>query len=479
MGEDLLPLCVDLDNTFLKTDTLIEAVVKALIQKPLRIFTLLRTLLMGKAAFKAEVSKMISSLGTSLPTNQELLGLLQVEHARGRPLYLVTGAHQSIANSIREEYPIFKEAHGSSDTLNLTEENKANFLVTKLGPSGFDYIGDSKADISVWQQARSGWIVSHRHRFIAAIQKRFPEKNLQVIQSEKNTLSKVFKLMRVSQWSKNLLVFVPLVLAQQWNDSDKIIEALGAFFGFSALASFIYILNDLSDLQNDRLHPAKKLRPLAAGDVTLSMGIMLMGFLLLLALAIGASLPMGFAIFALGYLALNCLYSFKLKKVLVLDAFVLASFYSLRLLAGSGAVEVEISHWLIIFSTFFFLSLGFLKRYSDLLFVAEKAGQTKLDGRGYHFDDRQLLMTAGIVSGFVSILVFALYIYGSESVHYYHRPKFLWGVLFCMLYWITKIWFKGARGLVQDDPVKYALRDKESLILGASTMIFLILAAWA
>jgi 4-hydroxybenzoate polyprenyltransferase len=257
-----------------------------------------------------------------------------------------------------------------------------------------------------------------------------------------------------------------------------LIQATKSFFAFSALASFVYILNDLLDVSNDRKHPTKSMRPFASGAVSLEIGVFLSFILLSIYVFLVLWLPFKFTLLTVIYLALNFLYSFKLKKFFVLDAFVLASFYSLRLLGGSAAIDVKASHWLIIFSTFFFLSLGFLKRYTDLLFVSQKAGQHQLEGRNYQIQDTQLLMITGVASGFVSILVFAQYIYGPESLHYYPQSEFLWGVLFCMLYWVTKIWFKASRGLVYDDPVKYALKDRESIILGITTLAFIIMAAW-
>lgn len=471
------PLCVDLDDTFLKTDSLVELLIAVLKENPIRIFAIIVHLFQGKASFKNFLLNYQYFDIDSLPVQEKLLIVMQNEVKNGRSMILVTGAHQSIADRIREKYPLFSEAYGTSDTENLTGENKANFLIRRFGKEGFDYAGNAPSDLKVWQFAHEGWIVSHNSRFIAKVLKKFPNKRLQIIKIQKNSKQQIINLIRPSQWAKNLLIFVPLLLAQDWN-KKILIQATKCFFAFSTLSSFVYILNDLLDVSNDRKHPTKSMRPFASGAVSLEMGLFLSLVFFFLYVFLALWLPPSFSVISVVYLVLNLLYSLKLKKILVLDAFVLASFYSLRLLGGSAAIDVKTSHWLIIFSTFFFLSLGFLKRYTDLLFVSQKSGQFQLDGRNYQLEDTQLLVTAGVASGFVSILVFAQYIYGPESLHYYPQSQFLWGVLFCMMYWITKIWFKASRGLVHDDPVKYALKDRESIILGITTLIFIIMAAW-
>jgi len=472
------PLCVDLDDTFLKTDSLKEILISALSKNPLRIFALALSLFKGRAFFKKFALNYSSPDIASLPIHEEVLTLVKSESKNGRKIILITGAHQKIADRVQEKYPLFCEAHGTSGSINLTGFQKATFLVERFGKEGFDYIGNSFDDIHVWRQAHGGWIVSHSTRFAASVLKNFPNKPLQVIRTEKNSFKQMIELIRPAQWTKNLLIFIPLLLVQKWTNKEILIQGMGAFLGFSIIASFVYILNDLLDITHDRKHPIKSLRPLASGAVSLDMGIFLTIALLSIFVLITAWLPFDFTAFVAAYVVLNFLYTFKIKKIFVLDAFVLTGFYSLRLLAGSAAMNIETSHWLIIFSTFFFLSLGFLKRYSDLLLVFEKNGQSQLEGRDYRLEDQQLLMISGVASGFVSILVFAQYIYGQQSIQYYPQPRFLWGVLLCMLYWITKIWFRASRGLVKDDPVRYALKDQESIILGITTLAFIIMAAW-
>ncbi len=470
------PLCVDLDNTLIKTDSLYEMLLALIKTNPRALGQVPLAMLRGKAYLKKFVLSQCPLAVETMPVNIAVVEYAKQASNTGRTVVLVTGANQLLAERVQRHFPFFHEAHGSSEQINLTGSRKAMFLIQRFGKNNFDYMGDSDVDFKVWAEAKGGVVVSHKPNFISKVKSTFSDKPMEVIPIHKNSFRSLVKMVRPGQWAKNSLVFVPLVLSHQWNSPDLLGINILAFVAFSALASFVYVLNDLLDLENDRRHPTKKHRPVASGDVSIEAGVLTALILGTLALGVTLFLPADYAYWAAAYIVLNLAYNLHFKKVFVLDAFVLASFYSLRILAGSAAISVEVSHWLIIFSTFFFLSLGFLKRYSDLLFVAEKTTETKLSGRSYSQADQNLLMTAGVVSGFVSILVFALYIYGAESLHFYSQPKFLWGVLFCMLYWITKIWFNGSHGRVQDDPVKFALRDRESLFLGLLTLIFLALA---
>lgn len=472
----MTPLCVDLDNTAIKTDSLKEQVLEFIKSKPHLVFRLFAAFLKGKPRLKKYIVDQIEFSVDHLPLNTEVMTYVEKAARDGRRVVLVTGANQKIADKFKEHYPVFSEAYGSDEQINLIGNNKAAFLIEKFGEGQFDYMGDSSVDFKVWTVANGGTVVSHRPSFVEKVKKTFSHKAMDTIFIEKNSLAQILKLIRIGQWAKNGLLLVPLALAHHLNSFSLVMKSLLAFLAFSFLASTVYTLNDLLDLANDRQHPSKMKRPLAAGTVSIEVGLGTAILLSLLFLLCAVNLPMAFTWCCLAYGILNVLYSFRFKKVIVLDAFILASFYSLRISAGSAAIGVEESHWLIIFSTFFFLSLGFLKRYSDLLFISEATSKSALPGRSYVQGDRSLLMTAGMVSGFVSILVFALYIYGGDSLKYYSKPRLLWGALFCMLYWVTKMWFNGAHGLVQDDPVKFALRDKESLLLGGLTLIFLTLA---
>lgn len=285
--------------------------------------------------------------------------------------------------------------------------------------------------------------------------------------------------MRMHQWPKNLLVFVPLILAHQWANETKLLSGLLAFAAMSLASSSTYVVNDLLDLQVDRLHPRKKLRPLAAGSLSKRGSIICAGLCLALSIIICLfSLPQTFLGFVFGYVALSVAYTVAFKKLIVADVMVLSSLYGLRLLAGGAATEIMVSPWLLAFSAFLFLSLAFLKRFSEFR-IRGSNGAKQLPGRGYQANDLVLVQISGLSSALMSVVVFFIYIAGSEVVRdYYSQPLFLWLIGPILIYWLTRIWFLAERGAVKDDPVDFALRDWTSWILGVTAML-LVLAASA
>jgi 4-hydroxybenzoate polyprenyltransferase len=283
--------------------------------------------------------------------------------------------------------------------------------------------------------------------------------------------------MRVYQWLKNLLIFLPLLLAHEINNSDKWLNALIAFFSFSLSASFVYIINDLLDLESDRHHPRKCNRPIASGNLSpfsalIFAKIFFIGSFLLAILF----LPFNFIISLIIYFVLTSLYSFYLKRIYLLDIITLASLYTTRLIAGAYAVEVSLSYWLLAFSMFIFLSIAIVKRYTELIVMLEE-NKTYAKGRGYSIVDMSLLRNIGTTTGILSVLIFILYVNSQEIIVLYNNPVFLWPVAICILLWILRIWFIAQRGLMHDDPIVFISKDKVSYLIALIILILVIAAS--
>lgn len=263
------------------------------------------------------------------------------------------------------------------------------------------------------------------------------------------------------QWVKNLLIFVPLLAAHRWSDQELCFKSILAFFSFSFVASSVYIINDLVDLKADQLHPRKKNRPFASGAVSVKVGLLLIPLILGIGVSLGYLTGFSFLKVLGFYFFLTCLYSFRVKKILLWDVIFLAGLYTLRIFAGASATQIEISKWLLVFSLFIFLSLAFVKRVSELKANKQKSGDF-LPGRGYQALDEEALGSLGSASGYLSVLVFAFYINSPEVVRFYTEPDWLWFICPFILYWISRVWIIARRGQLHDDPIVFAIKDKVS-----------------
>lgn len=283
------------------------------------------------------------------------------------------------------------------------------------------------------------------------------------------------KPLRPQQWLKNLLVFVPLLAAHRFDDIGLIGKLLLAFCSFCCLASSGYILNDLLDLPADQHHPTKRLRPFAAGDVPRSYGLVMIPALAVAGCLIAMTISWPFVEVALAYFALSLAYSLRLKRVAVLDVIVLAGLYSVRIMAGAAAVSILPSHWLLAFSTFFFFSLALVKRYSELV-IMRKIDGDHAKARSYELDDGELLAAMGVASGFISVLVLALYINTDKAQALYGRYQLIWFLCPLLFYWIGRVWLIAHRGKMPDDPLLFALHDRANLVVILLMFILVVLA---
>jgi 4-hydroxybenzoate polyprenyltransferase len=281
--------------------------------------------------------------------------------------------------------------------------------------------------------------------------------------------------MRPHQWVKNVLLLLPLALAHQASNPAKLAAGLIATAAFCLCASAVYLMNDLMDLESDRRHPTKRQRPLAAGRVGVPWAVGTCVVLVIGSFAAAIRLPVRFQVILAAYFVLTTLYSLWLKRKVLVDVIVLSSLYTLRIIAGAAAVRVPLTMWLLAFSMFLFLSLAFVKRYSELVGVAEAGGE-EAAGRGYHVDDLRIIETVGPASGYLSVLVFCTYLDSDLVRTLYPHPEVLWLAAPLLLYWITRIWFLARRQTIHEDPIMFALRDKVSWLTGFLVVLVVLLA---
>jgi len=460
----MIPLCVDLDGSLIRSDMLHESSIIFAKNKPWHVVAIPGWLLRGKAHLKQKIAAVADVDVQLLPYNDELLDWLKTERASGRKLILCTASDAKYAQAVAAHLELFDDVMASDGSTNLSAGNKAAALVARFGDKGFDYVGNSSADLAVWAQANRAIVVGDKHLSDKAAHVSIVERT--IIPARAARAKIWMRALRVHQWLKNLLVFLPLLGAHRWLDSEAITNSALAFLSFSLCASAVYLLNDLLDLESDRRHPRKKSRPFAAGTLSIPSGIAVSAALFFGALCIAALLGQSFLFWLLAYAALTTTYSFLLKQFPLVDCLSLAALYTLRIIAGGSAIDQPLSFWLLAFSLFLFLSLAFIKRYAELL-SGIKAGKNSAHGRGYIADDLQLLQSIGLASGFSATLVMALYLNSAEVAHLYHHPQILWLTMPVLLFWTSWMWLKASRDQMHDDPVVFAIEDRASLIAGA------------
>jgi 4-hydroxybenzoate polyprenyltransferase/phosphoserine phosphatase len=475
----LRPLVVDLDGTLLRTDLLAETANAFVARRPFSIWRAAHWLAAGgKSKLKTELANATSIDPALLPYNDEVLAWLRHEKSTGRTIVLATASHKSLADGVARHLGIFDDVLATDVTHNLKGPNKRKALVERFGERGFDYVGDDAADLPVWAAAFEAWLVNpsarleSRARQVASVGG--------VIRSAIQPSHRVLaRTLRVHQWLKNLLVFVPLVTAHRVGALADLQAAVIAFVCFSICASSVYVLNDLLDIADDRRHPRKRTRPFASGELSVLAGWALFPALLLLAFGLAsASLPPAFLVVLGGYYALTLAYSFFIKRLLALDVVTLALLYTTRVIAGAVAIAVPLSFWLLAFAMFVFTSLAFIKRYTELTNAGQSGGGEpgRGRGRGYRADDADMLAALGASAGYLAVMVLALYIQDPKTMLLYLHPEFIWPACPLLLYWISRVWIIARRGQMHDDPVVFAVKDKASLV---TALLFVVIFALA
>jgi 4-hydroxybenzoate polyprenyltransferase len=465
------PLCVDLDGTLVRTDTLLECVLRVVKATPLAAFRLPLWLLRGRAHLKREVAARAAIDVTALPFHAELVEYLRAERARGRRLVLVTAADERIAHGVAEHLALFDEVLASDGTVNLKGAHKQALLRDRFGARGYDYAGNAGSDLAVWNEAHSAVMVNAGSR----VRRRCTAEVTRAFDRERVGVRTLVKALRLQHWVKNLLIFVPLAMSHQIQNAPLLAKALLAFLAFGLCASGIYLVNDLFDLEADRRHPSKRSRPLASGALGLAQGLALAPLCLLAGFAVAILLPPAFFLTLALYLLLTLSYSLRLKQIAVLDVVVLAGLYTIRIIAGSAATGVVPSPWLLAFSLFFFFSLAMVKRFSELDGLRQRNGDKVT--RGYYASDREQIASFGSASGYMAVLVLALYINSDAVVILYRQPIVLWLICPLLLYWISRVWLLAHRGEMHDDPVVFAIRDRVSYVVGACVALVLFVAS--
>lgn len=466
------PLAVDLDGSLVRTDTLWETLFTLLRDQPLALIAALASLRHGRAAFKAHLVSRAPLDVADLPLNSPLIDWLRQEGATGRLLVLATATDQRVAQAVADRVGLFAQVLASDGHNNLKGPAKAAALVERFGQGGFDYVGDARADLPVWAAARYAIVAGGAGLVRAASQVARVER----VFAPPPRAPALWRALRLHQWAKNLLLFLPLLAAHQVSNGAQLLAAGLAFLAFGLTASAVYLLNDLLDLSADRRHPSKCRRPFAAGTLPLAWGLLLAPLLLLGAAVICLLwLPAAFGAILVGYFLLTSAYSWDFKRRPILDVMTLAMLYTLRVIAGGAAVALWPSFWLLALSLFLFFSLALIKRYAELDSLKGR-GELTSGGRGWHVDDLPLIGGLGAAAGLGAVLVLALYIDSEPARRLYQLPEALWLITPLLLYWVSYLWFKTHRGEMHEDPVVFALRDRASLGIGAMAVTVLLVA---
>ena len=465
------PLCIDLDGTLVRSDLLVETLFALLKQNILTVFLLPLWLVKGKAYFKQQIADRVDIDPVILPYHESFLEYLKDQHARGRRLILVTASNVKYAEAVALYLGIFDDIMASDRHTNLSGKRKLARLTKQFGVREFDYAANGRIDLPVWSGAGAAVLVNPERGVREAVG------HLTIVDStfddRGSSLALYIKAMRLHQWIKNLLIFVPLILAHRTNELSLLLQATLAFFAFGFCASSAYLLNDLLDLPSDRQHQTKRHRPFAAGSISIVHGAALIPMLVLASFTLALLLPTTFVGMLCVYYVTTLAYSFFLKRAALLDVLVLAGLYTLRIIAGAAAVAVSLSFWLLAFSMFLFLSLALIKRYTELFQLSEQGIRTKAAGRGYNAVDLETLMHFGTSSAYMAVLVLALYINSEEVDTLYARSELIWLLCPILLYIVSRIWLIARRGELHEDPIVFALQDRRSqmlVLLGAALL---------
>ena len=480
-------LCVDLDGTLIKSDAFADSALTLLRHQPFAFLRFPAWLAQGKAFLKQNIANTIHLDAAQLPYNRELLQYLEQQQAAGRTIYLATAADAAIAHRIAAHLGLFNGVLASDGTTNLSGNKKLAAFRQHFGDN-FSYIGNARIDLPLLQASRQPMVANPTFRLRAAL-RRTRITPVRIFAEQASPLKAWVRALRIHQWAKNLLIFLPLLLAHA-RAPGLIVGAAIAFLSFSLCASATYIVNDLLDLEADRQHPRKRRRPFAAGDLSVLSGIAVVLLFLAASAALAVSVPhvishisparaldrpfrflAWLAIYAVSTLA----YSLYLKRVAIVDVIVLSGLYTVRILAGSGATGIPVSTWLAGFSIFFFLSLAFVKRFAELESLSNRGG-TIASGRSYHTSDLEQLRAFGSASGYVSVAVLTLYISNLDAAQLYRHTHRLWLLVPVLLLWISRLWLQASRGDLNEDPVVYAITDRRSLLLGL-VVVAIVLSA--
>jgi 4-hydroxybenzoate polyprenyltransferase len=480
-------LCVDLDGTLVKSDTLYDSALALARHHPSKLLKIPGWLTHGKAALKRNIAGAVQLDVAHLPYNRELLQYLEQEHATGRPIYLATAADADTAHRVAAHLGLFTGVLASDGSTNLAGNNKLAAFRKQFGDN-FSYIGNALPDLPLLQSCQQPMVANPT----AGLRSALRAAHVTPVRSFDERVSALRawpKAIRLHQWAKNILIFLPMLLAHAWTPG-LLAGACIAFLSFGLCASATYIVNDLLDLEVDRQHPRKRRRPFASGDLSVLSGVIVIVLFLAASITLALLLPNVirtispalrldrphyFLVWLGIYTVTTLAYSLRLKRAVLVDVIVLSGLYTIRIIAGSAATGIGVSTWLASFSIFFFLSLAFVKRFAELENLRERGGATA-KGRGYNVADIEQLRTFGSSSGYASVVVLTLYISNLSTAQLYHHTNRLWLLIPVLLLWISRLWLEASRGQLDEDPVVYAITDRRSLFMGV-LVVAIVLSA--
>ena len=467
-----LPIVVDLDQTLLATDTLVETLLKAVRIAPINLLRLALALGSGRARFKQKAAHLAPLAIDLLPYRAPLLDYLRAAKARGQRIVLATAADETIARQVATHLGLFDAVLASDGQHNLKGRAKLTAIKERVGDA-FIYAGDSSADLPIWREARAAILVGASSRIAAAVRrevtvaKEFPV--------ERPRLADWLRALRVHQWLKNLLILVPLLTSFSFTDAGRIVNACEAFVAFSLVASATYIVNDLWDLESDRAHPRKRTRVFAIGRIPIAEGLLAAVGLLVAGEVLGFMVSMRFSAMLIGYLVITSAYSLMLKTYVLIDVLLLALLYTYRILVGAVTISVTLSSWLLAFSVFLFLSLALVKRCAELQSLA-LSGRTATSGRDYRVSDLAVLWPLGVGAALAAVVMFGLFITVPDTQARYATPSLLWLVAVGLIYWLGRLWIKTSRDEMHDDPIIFTLKDRGSQVVIAIIVTVTLMA---
>jgi 4-hydroxybenzoate polyprenyltransferase/phosphoserine phosphatase len=468
-----VPLVVDLDGTLLRSDLLIESFFEGLLTAPVAALKGALTLRKGKAMLKCALAHSVEIDPALLPYDASVLTKIKAARAGGSEIYLASASHEKFVRSVATYLGLFDGLFATNESCNLCGPEKARVLEERFGRGGFDYIGNDEADLAIWQVADKKLAVRPSGRVVRALLAIDPQASILV--DARPDWREWIKLLRVHQYVKNVLLLVPLLTSHQFDARSLLAIAIG-IVAFSLCASAVYVLNDLFDLAADRKHPTKSKRPLASGMIPIRDGVLAVPVLLLASATLAfLFLPTAFfAVLAL-YIVATTAYSLSLKRTMLVDVIMLAALYTVRVIAGAAAIGVEVSEWLLAFAMFFFTSLALIKRYVELASSLD-ANRPDPPKRNYRASDLSVVAALAAAAGFNAITVLALYISSNAVNKLYAHPKYLWLICPLLMYWIARALMMAHRRYMADDPVIFAMKDRNSLLAAAIIVVLGLLA---
>jgi len=430
-----IPLVVDLDGTLTATDTLHESLIKLITRSPIHLLNLPLWMIRGRAYFKNEISKRIRIDPALLPYRPAFLDYLREQKSLGRQLVLATAADRAIADKVNDHLGLFDLVLASESGQNLKGSTKLAAIKSRVAEN-FVYAGDSTADVSIWKEADAAILVGTDKSTTETVRKSVPVER--EFHDTGSALPLWLKALRVHQWLKNLLLLVPLLTAFTFDDPVRVMNVLLALAAFCFAASGSYLLNDLRDLDSDRAHPRKCLRPFASAKLSIARGLQVAVALLLGSLVLAHFVSPTFLVMLLAYLLATTSYSWALKEYVLIDVLMLSLLYTLRIFAGAVAASVSISSWLLAFSVFMFLSLALVKRCAELVSL-DSSGSKATRGRDYRVADLTVLWPLGTGAGMAAAVVFGLFISAPETQAQYATPQLLWLCVIGLIYWLGRL----------------------------------------